>query len=528
MLAGVLGAVLLVAFGSTSAFAATATTTSDTSAPIDGSGASTPPANPTPTPGSSAVAPTADTSKNATSPTQAAGAVQASALATDIAADEHPDAPQPPLLDSNGASYIGPAVAGTPDGVGAVTYGGVSFTEVPPSAASWVWDGTSWSQVCDPCDPGARGFAGMATDMAAASPGVLMYGGASSFDSAGLADTWIFADGAWTQVCASCPPGQRLGPAMAGGGPVGDQVLLFGGVPDFAGSFGDTLVGPGTGFNDTWGFDGVTWTQLDAGGASAPVERIGASMAWDGTQFILFGGAAPQAGGAPPIPIDDGTWIWAEDHWTQVCANAAVCGPAPRMIPRTAFLDSTDPSRRGVLLVGGLTFSNDPTVFGDIWFWHDGQWVQQVSPWPDEQSYLTPTGPLVFSGGLASAAALCQATLAGQTVSRTVSTFSLGLDTNGDGVIDPCPVVPPPTPPTPTPTLTPTPTPTPDNVVVPAAENAAAGAGTTTAGTLPFTGSDLGGPMTFATVLLGVGLILVAASRRTRVRRPSLGRRDSR
>ena len=81
-----------------------------------------------------------------------------------------------------------------------------------------------------------------------------------------------------------------------------------------------------------------------------------------------------------------------------------------------------------------------------------------------------------------------------------------GRDTNGDGVIDPSPVVPPPTPPAP------------ENVVVPAAETPGAEAEATVTGTLPFTGSDIAGPMTFATALLGVGLILVAGSRRTRPR----------
>ncbi len=432
--------------------------------------------------------------------------MHAAALAADIAVDEHPNAPQPALVDSNGAPFLGVGAAGTPDGASAVTYGGVSFTDAASSAASWVWDGTTWAQVCDPCDPGARGLVGMATDTAAASSGVLMYGGSTSLIAA-LPDMWIFADGAWTQVCASCPPGQRLGTGMAGGGALGDQVLLFGGVSDFSGD-------PGTSFNDTWGFDGTTWTQLDVGVPGDPVARFGASMAWDGTQFILFGGATPQSGSPVPVPIDDGTWAWAGDHWTQLCANAAACGPAPRMIPRAAFLDSTDPSRRGVLLAGGLTFSADPIAFGDIWFWHDGQWTQQASPWPDQQPLKAPTGPIVVGGALASLGARCQATLAGQTAPNTVSTFSFGLDTNGDGVIDPCPVVPPPTPPTP-----PVPTPTPDNVVLPAAENAAAGAEAAAAGTLPFTGSDLGGPMTFAAALLGVGLVLVAASRRPRVRR---------
>ncbi len=510
LLAGILAGGLFVAVNATSVFAATP---SDTTAPGDASSVSTPatgaPAantasTTTPTPAPSTTAPTADASKSATpsASTQAAADVHAAALATEIAVVEHPDAPQPPLIDSNGYPFLGVGFAGTPDRTGAVTYGGVSASGGASSAASWVWNGTSWSRVCAVCAPGVRGLSGMATDLAPATTGVVMYGGSASFGGAGLADTWVFADGAWTQLCATCPPGARLGVAMAGGGPAGDQVLLFGGAA------GATV------FNDTWGFDGTTWTQLDAGVAGDPAPRFGASMAWDGTRFILFGGASLLSG-ALEAPIDDGTWMWAGDHWTQLCANATACGPAPRTLPRAAFLDSTDPSGRGVLLVGGLTVSADAIAFGDIWFWHDGEWIQQVSPWVGQQPF-PPAGPVVAGGGVASLSALCQVSLVGETAAGTVSTFNLGLDTNGDGVIDPCPVVPPPAPPTPTPAA--------ENVVAPAAATPGAEAEATAAGTLPFTGSDVAGPMTFATALLGVGLILVACSRRMRARLKSPAR----
>jgi hypothetical protein len=501
---GIVGAVLLVAFNSTSAFAAA---TSDTAAPTDAPSASTaattaaPPADaastaqPTPTP--SFAAPTTDGAKSAAPAPQAASDAQVAADATTIALEEHPEAPQPPLIDGNGQPYLGTGLAGTPDGVGAVSYGGGSVTGATSSAASWLWDGTSWSQVCAACPPGARGFSGMAT----APSGVVLYGGVPSFSDPGLPDAWVFADGAWTQLCATCPPGARLGVAMAGGGP-GGEVLMFGGASDFSGS-------PGTGFNDTWGFDGLTWTQLDSGVPGDPVARIGASMAWDGTRFILFGGSPLVSGLGVGPAIDDGTWVWTGDHWTQLCASAVACGPAPRTVAHLAALSSPDPSRRGVLLVGGVTADSEPMVFGDIWLWHDGQWIQQASPWLDQQSGVSPTGPLLVVAGLASRAAVCGVSLLGATNATTATTFNLGLDTNGDGVIDPCPVVPPPTPPAPTP----------ENVVAPAAATPGAEAEATAAGTLPFTGSDLAGPMTFATALLCVGLILVACNRRKRVRR---------
>ncbi len=492
VLAGIVAAVALVAFNSTSAFAAA--TPGDTAASADASSVSTP-VTQTPTPAPGAAAPTADASNSATSATpQAASGVQAAALATDVAVEPRPAAPQPPIVDSNGVPFLGTGFASTPDGAAALTYGGVSGSGAASSAASWLWDGTSWSQVCDACAPGVRGISGMATSPT----GVVMYGGAVSFGGAALPDAWVFADGAWTRMCAACPPGERFGVAMAGGG---GQVLLFGGAANLSG-------GPGAIFNDTWGLDGATWRLLDAGVAGDPAARFGASMAWDGTRFILFGGASADSGGGIGPAIDDGTWAWTGDHWTQLCANAAACGPAPRTLPRAAFLDSTDPSRRGVLLVGGfLLAGGDPVVLGDIWFWHDGQWIQQLSPWVDQQPLFAPTGPFVVGGGLASLAARCRVSLVGNATADTasVSTFNLGLDTDGDGVIDPCPVVPPPAPPTPTPV--------PENVVAPAAATPAE-AEATAAGTLPFTGSDLAGPLTLATALLGVGLVLVASNRR--------------
>ena len=85
----------------------------------------------------------------------------------------------------------------------------------------------------------------------------------------------------------------------------------------------------------------------------------------------------------------------------------------------------------------------------------------------------------------------------------TPGTWNIGFDTNGDGVIDPCPVAPP-TPPTP------------ENVVVPAAAAAAAGTGAeaTATGTLPFTGSNPAHETAIATGLAIAGLALIYASRR--------------
>ncbi|HEX7521555.1 MAG TPA: hypothetical protein VF441_05780 [Acidimicrobiia bacterium] len=442
--------------------------------------------------------------------------VHANSVLPPIAVDPRPDPPQPPPAGSGPAGRSGSGFAATPDGTQAVLYGGGNvFGDGAALGDTWVWNGATWTPKCgttspgatDPCAPGPRNLVGEATGPT----GVVLYGGQTT-DGMGnttpVGDSYLWNGTAWQPICNSCAPGMRAAPAMAGNGLI---VLLFGG-----GAIGDN--GPSTAFGDTWQFDGNAWNQVNAGGSGQPRARLGASMAWDGHQFVLFGGILPDNGSGNPTALAD-TWIWTGAEWVQACGDPlAPCGPAPRVLAGFSGLASPDPAQQGALLVGGLNFggtNSPPSVLGDIWFWNGSAWIKQVSPWPDSTTpdIGPPTGvPLV--GALAALPATCQVSLAADIITgrvepdsvapgatATPGTWNIGFDTNGDGVIDPCPVVPP-TPPTP------------EDVVVPAAAAAGTGAEATATGTLPFTGSNPASETAIATGLAIAGLALIYASRR--------------
>jgi len=79
----------------------------------------------------------------------------------------------------------------------------------------------------------------------------LFFGGAVPGQLYG--DTWIWRGG-WHQLSPATSPSPRLGVAMAYDATAGNVVLFGGTSINPPGS-------PGTYFNDTWTWDGVTWTQ---------------------------------------------------------------------------------------------------------------------------------------------------------------------------------------------------------------------------------------------------------------------------
>ena len=81
--------------------------------------------------------------------------------------------------------------------------------------------------------------------------------------------------------------------------PATSQVLLFGG-------------SNGSNLNDTWAWNGTTWTEVATTGPSA---RDNAQMAYDPAtgQVIMYGG---YSGGA----LGD-TWAWNGTTWTEVATS---------------------------------------------------------------------------------------------------------------------------------------------------------------------------------------------------------------
>jgi hypothetical protein len=110
----------------------------------------------------------------------------------------------------------------------------------------WAWRDGAWQSV-DISGPGPRSHFGMAYEESANA--LLLFGGASSTSTfSSLSDqTWVLADGAWSEVSLEDHPAKRGSPAMTYD-PQRNRVVLYGG---FASDRSD--------LNDTWEWDGNQW-----------------------------------------------------------------------------------------------------------------------------------------------------------------------------------------------------------------------------------------------------------------------------
>lgn len=150
--------------------------------------------------------------------------------------------------------------------------------------------------------------------------------------------------GVWeNRTGASWPPG-RSGHSMAYDAARGNTVL-FGGWDSVGRK------------NDTWTWDGSSWTQ--AAPATAPAARVSFAMAYDSArqEVVLFGGS-----GSSTYPTD--TWVW-NGSWT---LRSPAQKPSYRMYHAMAY----DAKRARTVLFGGM--SGSPV--GDTWLWDGTNWTQ--------------------------------------------------------------------------------------------------------------------------------------------------------
>ena len=172
---------------------------------------------------------------------------------------------------------------------------------------------------------------------------MILFGGFDGSDF--LNDTWVFDGNTWTQLSLSSSPTVRQGASMAFN-PCNGQLLLFGG---YNGS---------SYLNDTYTFDGNTWTKLTL--SPTPSARQGASMTFNpcNGQIILFGGYNGNY-------LDD-TWdfngIDNVNTWTKLTPSTP---PGARDFASMAF----DPSGGQIILFGGKGSTgllNDTWAFNGI------------------------------------------------------------------------------------------------------------------------------------------------------------------
>jgi hypothetical protein len=178
----------------------------------------------------------------------------------------------------------------------------------------------------------------------------VMFGGANVMGL--MNDTWEWNGMTWTQKAKTgTVPGVRSLPYFAYDS---DRKVTF--------MFG----GYGSGINgamnaETWEWNGASWTQKNVTGPSG---RLGGGMAYDANHhvIVLFGGTTHRDGSG----VVGETWTWDGSKWS----IASKAGPSPRYNCHMAY----DPIRQRVVLFGGTDVNENE--LGDTWEWNGSQWSE--------------------------------------------------------------------------------------------------------------------------------------------------------
>ena len=167
---------------------------------------------------------------------------------------------------------------------------GIASGAYHPTGApeTWAYDGTRWTQLHPAQSPPGLTKTSMAYD--SLTHQVVLFGGdpynIDGEHGAPTNSTWVFDGTTWTQLAPPTAPAARVGASMVFDQALG-RIVLFGGAstnPDA------TSASPAV-FDDTWSFDGTTWQQLHP--TTVPSGRFLAQMTYDSAtqQIVLFGGA---------------------------------------------------------------------------------------------------------------------------------------------------------------------------------------------------------------------------------------------
>jgi hypothetical protein len=204
-----------------------------------------------------------------------------------------------------GAGVIGPLAGGdmaydAADGYLVLFGGSPCYTCTTFNSNTFVLTSTGWSELSTSVAPPGRVGGQMVYDPSVG--GLVLFGGRDpAFDYFG--DTWLFRAGNWTQLEPAQAPSLRATFSMTYYAP-GGYVLLYGGCPA-RGCIGGT--------EDTWIFQGNTWTNLTtlAAMGGPPGYLNSGAMAYDATvgAAILQGGVARTSTGAQQDSF--ATWGYA-------------------------------------------------------------------------------------------------------------------------------------------------------------------------------------------------------------------------
>lgn len=206
---------------------------------------------------------------------------------------------------------------------------------------TWVWDGAGWSKK-DVSGPGKRQLAQAGT----AGDGVVLHGG---YHGSGLFDTWTWNGTAWSEVKQAGPPGS-VGWSVA---TLRDHALFF-----------------GTAADTRWDWSGSKWSSTRNGAGALP-GRSGAGAAVLGSKVVVFGGVLTE----DDVTTANDTWIFEGGSWTRLKTKHA---PSPRANFGMASLGD-----RVVLFGGyDDNAGGNGKLYGDTWIFDGDDWSEYTGPRP--------------------------------------------------------------------------------------------------------------------------------------------------
>ncbi|MBS1875690.1 MAG: putative Ig domain-containing protein [Acidobacteria bacterium] len=224
------------------------------------------------------------------------------------------------------------------------------YPSIDPNNYTWLWNGVDWKQAVTSSAPTTRYTAAMAYD--AAHSQQVLFGGVDSTAHI-LGDTWTESL-EFTETALSLYSPGLGGPSIRTGAAVGNdpggRVMLFGGVDS-----------TNTVLNDTWMWIDNQWSFFNL--STSPPARRNAAMALDTAhdRTVLFGGNSSATG---TTRLGD-TWLWSGYGWAQQTTSSA---PSARTSPAMAF----DAQNGVTVLFGGNTASGDSA---ETWTWSGSAWT---------------------------------------------------------------------------------------------------------------------------------------------------------
>ncbi|MGC4121273.1 MAG: kelch repeat-containing protein [Myxococcales bacterium] len=250
-----------------------------------------------------------------------------------------------------------------------VLHGGVD--DVGPFDDTWEWDGARWKErtPTDPnASPGLRYGHVMVFDDHEGE--MVLYGGTDERYKgwASFADTWLWDGSLWRPArYAGTPPSGRSYTAMAYD-QVRKRVVLYGGQAFWSAE----EMCPPCGFpyaaRDTFEWDGSRWKEVFPEGEAAPATLVSHAMAYSQRGAVLmFGGGTWISGGSP---LDE-TWSWDGTSWTQAAHGAHDDGSPEARSGHTLVYDAR---RSRAVLFGGA--NKESRLLGDTWEWDDGSFAR--------------------------------------------------------------------------------------------------------------------------------------------------------